>query len=342
MEQHLASLVPKRRSGIAAPPGVGITLAQHSHRKHVPGSLSRRKKRPDSDRPTTPTFRHHKPGSRPGFLSGRRPVPKTAFVPGSPEHVPGAEQYAFKHEARKQDGQYVFRQKDDDPLLPLQHLLGEPAVHAALRVEALHWNVKGLRDEHARGLGHVLYHNKRLTEVGLARNQLGDEAIVMLARVLPACGALRMLWLSGNRIGDDGAGALGEALPALGWMDRGSLLEELWLSANLIGDAGAAALADALPRAAPRQNRPALQPDWRRGRGGARPALRSWARCSIVPAGQYDWRRGRRRARHRSTRVAAAQRPPPRRQPDRRRRRDGACKRAHAVPEPLERAAGSG
>ncbi len=123
MEQHLASLVPKRRSGIAAPPGVGITLAQHSHRKHVPGSLSRRKKRPDSDRPTTPTFRHHKPGSRPGFLSGRRPVPKTAFVPGSPEHVPGAEQYAFKHEARKQDGQYVFRQKDDDPLLPLQHLL---------------------------------------------------------------------------------------------------------------------------------------------------------------------------------------------------------------------------
>ena len=169
MEQHLASLVPKRRSGIAAPPGVGITLAQHSHRKHVPGSLSRRKKRPDSDRPSTPTFRHHKPGSRPGFLSGRRPVPKTAFVPGSPEHVPGAEQYAFRHEARKQDGQYVFRQKDDDPLLPLQHLLGEPAVHAALRVEALHWNVKGLRDEHARGLGHVLYHNKRLTEVGLAR-----------------------------------------------------------------------------------------------------------------------------------------------------------------------------
>ena len=56
--------------------------------------------------------------------------------------------------------------EDDDPLLPLQHLLGEPAVHAALRVEALHWNVKGLRDEHAPAVAHVLQTNKELQELG--------------------------------------------------------------------------------------------------------------------------------------------------------------------------------
>ena len=34
---------------------------------------------------------------------------------------------SIRHEARKQDGQYVFRQKDDDPLLSALLLAGAPA-----------------------------------------------------------------------------------------------------------------------------------------------------------------------------------------------------------------------
>ena len=62
-------------------------------------------------------------------------------------------------------------QRIDYSLALLERQLGQPRA-AFLAQPELHWSVKGLRDEHAPALAHVLTSNKALQELGLARNQL--------------------------------------------------------------------------------------------------------------------------------------------------------------------------
>lgn len=61
--------------------------------------------------------------------------------------------------------------RTDYSLALLERQLGQPRA-AFLAQPELHWSVKGLRDEHAPALAHVLTSNKALQELGLARNQL--------------------------------------------------------------------------------------------------------------------------------------------------------------------------
>ena len=70
-------------------------------------------------------------------------------------------------------------QRIDYSLALLERQLGQPRA-AFLAQPELHWSVKGLRDEHAPALAHVLTSNKALQELGLARNQLTGELTLTL------------------------------------------------------------------------------------------------------------------------------------------------------------------
>ena len=71
--------------------------------------------------------------------------------------------------------------RTDHALSLLERQLGQPRT-AFLAQPALHWSVKGLRDDHAHGIAHVLRSNKALQELGLARNQqprvVGEDSLV--------------------------------------------------------------------------------------------------------------------------------------------------------------------
>jgi hypothetical protein len=168
---------------------------------------------------------------------------------------------------------------NDDLAILERHLgLSRPIL---LSLPSAVWISKGLTDEHAHGIAHMIIGNSRLEELSLARNRLTDAGTKLLAEALPASDSLRLLWLSGNRIGDDGARALAEVLPSMGiaprmdihgdasrmHVSRGSHLEELWLANNSIGDDGAAAIAAALP-AVPRLQKVDLRAN-RVGEAGA-------------------------------------------------------------------------
>uniref|UniRef100_A0ABM5EZZ1 MHC class II transactivator isoform X3 n=1 Tax=Pogona vitticeps TaxID=103695 RepID=A0ABM5EZZ1_9SAUR len=73
-------------------------------------------------------------------------------------------------------------------------------------------------------------------------NEIGDEGVALLSKVLPRLTLLETLNLSRNKITDVGAQTLAQALPLL------SLLKVLSLYNNNIGDAGAEHLAKRLPR----------------------------------------------------------------------------------------------
>ena len=72
----------------------------------------------------------------------------------------------------------------DYSLSLLERQLGQPRA-AFLAQPELHWSVKGLRDEHAPALAHVLRSNKALQELGLARNQLTGELTLTLSLTQP-------------------------------------------------------------------------------------------------------------------------------------------------------------
>ena len=72
----------------------------------------------------------------------------------------------------------------DYSLSLLERQLGQPRA-AFLAQPELHWSVKGLRDEHAPALAHVLRSNKALQELGLARNQLTGELTLTLGLTNP-------------------------------------------------------------------------------------------------------------------------------------------------------------
>ncbi|XP_032087052.1 MHC class II transactivator isoform X2 [Thamnophis elegans] len=73
-------------------------------------------------------------------------------------------------------------------------------------------------------------------------NEIGDEGVGSLARVLPRLASLETLNLSRNKITDQGAELLAGALPSLGSLKTLSLYE------NNIGDAGAERVAEVLPQ----------------------------------------------------------------------------------------------
>ncbi|KAG8145839.1 hypothetical protein E2320_012304 [Naja naja] len=85
-------------------------------------------------------------------------------------------------------------------------------------------------------------------------NEIGDEGLRSLTRVLPRLASLETLNLSRNKISDLGAELLAGALPSL------RLLKTLSLYENNIGDAGAERVAEVLPQMC--ALRPALQPDF--------------------------------------------------------------------------------
>ena len=100
------------------------------------------------------------------------------------------------------------------------------------------------------GLAHILEAMKRggavegLLHLNLCDNPLlGDEALLMLAQVLPALDKLESLGLTDTGMGSDGMVALCAALPTLPCLDR------LDCNSNpAVGEVGWAALGGALPR----------------------------------------------------------------------------------------------
>ncbi|KAJ7306016.1 hypothetical protein JRQ81_010382 [Phrynocephalus forsythii] len=75
-------------------------------------------------------------------------------------------------------------------------------------------------------------------------NEIGDEGVALLSKVLPHLPALETLNLSRNKVTDAGAETLAKGLPSL------PLLKTLSLYNNNIGDAGAEHLAKILPQVA--------------------------------------------------------------------------------------------
>ena len=90
-----------------------------------------------------------------------------------------------------------------------------------------------------------LFTRSRLRTLSLARNVMGAEGALTLARRLMNNDRLQTLELSSTELGATGAQALAEALSAPG---GGSGLERLILGQNGLGDAGAAILGQALAR----------------------------------------------------------------------------------------------
>ena len=145
-----------------------------------------------------------KPGRRveprvKGAVRSVKAVSRVVAAAGQPPPLASKETDAVaRAEAAAAVMQEQEAQKQDYSLGLLERQLGQPRATFLAQPE-LHWSVKGLRDEHAPAVAHVLQTNKELQELGLARNQLTGQGAVTIAHALHHAASLRVLWLSGNR-----------------------------------------------------------------------------------------------------------------------------------------------
>jgi Ran GTPase-activating protein (RanGAP) involved in mRNA processing and transport len=124
---------------------------------------------------------------------------------------------------------------DKDTFLELCAVLG-----SLTYLEELFLDNNEIGDEGVSALVKLLPSMKALNTLSLALNNITVEGAKALATVLPALGELKLLELSLNNIGDEGTKALAEALPFMG------ALKTLTLSSCNITDKGAKALSDKL------------------------------------------------------------------------------------------------
>lgn len=123
----------------------------------------------------------------------------------------------------------------------------ECTLEIAVNSTRIEWSDKGLDDDDARVVAHVIqlsHHannaNPGLMILHLGANAIGDKGATAIAEVLKANTVLGILQLQENQIGDAGAIAFAEMLHV------NTRLRILSFNSNSIGDAGGVALGEAL------------------------------------------------------------------------------------------------